>query len=291
MLIAILVALCAIGVFVFFLILPAESSAVQRAPFWGVNHAHRGLHTKDRSVPENSMAAFTAAVDAGYGIELDVHLTKDGEVIVFHDDTLQRMCGVDKSVDECTLEELREMRLYDTDQSIPTLWEVLELVQGRVPLIIELKHSSSNKRNKALCKEAWRNLRLYDGDICIQSFNPLMVRWYKKNVPGLLRGQLSASPHDLHAGIGGLILGCGLLNCVGRPHFISYKEGKKPMFMQLACQFAMRAAWTVNTQENGDVQEDKNEIVIFEHYLPAPRFAYPPTEPSSAPDAEDEYRF
>ena len=95
-----------------FLLAPGASSKRQRAPFWGVNFAHRGLHTRDKSVPENSMEAFRLAAEAGYGIELDVQLSKDGQVVVFHDDTLSRVCGVDGRVDEKTYEELRQLSLF-----------------------------------------------------------------------------------------------------------------------------------------------------------------------------------
>jgi len=161
--------------------------------------AHRGLHTKDKAVPENSLAAFTAAVDAGYGIELDIRLAADGEVVVFHDYTLLRMCGAPGRVADLTLAQLRELKLLDTDQGIPTLWETLYVVKGKVPLLVELKSGPQHKR---LCEEAWKILRTYEGDVCIQSFDPRMVRWYKKHVPGLLRGQLAARPKELRASAG-----------------------------------------------------------------------------------------
>ena len=103
-----------------FLIAPGSSTKRQRAPFMGTNCAHRGLHSRDKSVPENSLEAFRLAAEAGYGIELDVQLSKDGQVVVFHDDTLDRVCGVHVRVDELTLSELRELRLCGTDQTIPS---------------------------------------------------------------------------------------------------------------------------------------------------------------------------
>lgn len=106
-------------------------------PFVSTKYAHRGLH--DKELPENSLAAFGAAVDRGFGIELDVRLTKDGVLVVFHDDTLTRMCGVDKRVSELTLDEIKELKLAGSEYGVPTLEEFLDCVGGKVPLLIELK--------------------------------------------------------------------------------------------------------------------------------------------------------
>ena len=102
-----------------------------------VDYAHRGLWNAQR--PENSLSAFRSAVDAGYGIELDVHRTKDGVLVVHHDDNLKRVCGVDRRIAQSTLAEVRACHLSGTDEVVPTFDEVLEAVGGRVPLIVELK--------------------------------------------------------------------------------------------------------------------------------------------------------
>ena len=291
MLLPVLMALCAVALVLFFLLLPGESDTAMRSPFWGVNFAHRGLHSQDKSVPENSLAAFTAAIDGEYGIELDVRLTKDGQVVVFHDDTLDRMCGVPGRVDSFTWEQLQEYRLLETEHGIPLLWDVLDLVDGRIPLLIELKMAPGAQR-RALCEKTWKILRTYDGDICIESFDPRMVRWFKRHVPGLLRGQLAAHPGAMaKASPIGVVVGLGLANCLGRPHFIAYQYGKKPLTIKLAERFCMRFAWTLRSQEQGDAAEDVNEGVIFEFYQPLPRFAQPPGEPENAPDPDEPYRF
>ena len=98
-----------------FMLAPGRVTKRQRAPFQNVNFAHRGLHSRDKSVPENSLEAFELASRAGYGIELDVQLSKDGQVVVFHDDDLKRVCGVDCRVDEKTYAELTELRLCGTE--------------------------------------------------------------------------------------------------------------------------------------------------------------------------------
>lgn len=107
--------------------------------FMGRYYAHRGLHQDKNISPENSLAAFQLAVDNNYGIELDVNLTMDHVPIVFHDGDLKRVCGLDKKVNEMTFEELKSLRLYNSNERIPHLQEVLDLVDNQVPLIIELK--------------------------------------------------------------------------------------------------------------------------------------------------------
>ena len=101
--------------------------------------AHRGYHNAALRHPENAVSAFQAAIDAGYGIELDVQLCRDGQAVVFHDDTLDRMTARSGAVREYTAAELGLIRLRDSDDFIPTLAQVLQLVDGKVPLLIEIK--------------------------------------------------------------------------------------------------------------------------------------------------------
>jgi glycerophosphoryl diester phosphodiesterase len=277
MLITALLIFFAVCIIIGFLIMPSETTATQRAPFWGVNHAHRGLYNKEQTIPENSIAAFSAAIDEGYGIELDIQLSSDEEVVVFHDDDLKRICGQDGRVDSFTFEQLKKFKLFATDYEIPHLLEVLQLVNGRVPLIIELK---SCKKYKILCKNAWRILRQYDGDICIESFDTRIVHWFKKNVPGLLRGQLAARPSVINRGILGYLIGLGLVGFWGRPNFIAYHIGPRPLFIRLAMRFGMSIAWTANENNDADKIEDAYDAVIFEHYKPLPRYVDAPIETS-----------
>ncbi|MDL2252508.1 glycerophosphodiester phosphodiesterase [Ruminococcaceae bacterium OttesenSCG-928-I18] len=272
MLLTVLTLLCALALLLFFLLMPGESDFTQRQPFWNINIAHRGLHKKDLSIPENSMAAFTAAIDAGYGIELDIRLSQDDAVVVFHDEDLGRVCGVPGRVGEKPLAELKKLRLYGTNQLIPTLREVLEAIDGRVPLVIELKHGKDYKK---LCELAWRILRRYDGEICVESFDPRIVRWFYKNVPGLLRGQLAAPPKNLKQGFKGYAVGWLFANCIGRPHFIAYQKGPKPLIVNLVCKFAMRVVWTARPEDHQGILEMENDAVIFEYYEPEPYFQTP----------------
>lgn len=259
-----LAGLAALGGLVF-LVAPGRASKKDKKPFIYKNFAHRGLHKKDKTVPENSLAAFERASAYGYGMELDVQLSKDGQVVVFHDDTLNRVCGVDSRVDEKTYDELRQMSLCGSTQTIPLFSEVLKTVRGRGPLIVELKNG---KRNEELCEKTYALLEKYSGEYCIESFNPFIVRWFKKNAPEVIRGQLANPPKDYNGEVGPLtavILGNCLLNFLARPQFIAYKITPKPFTVKL-CEAlgAMKVAWTSHDWVN----EKFYDAVIFEFYKP-----------------------
>ena len=248
-----------------FLTAPGRAGKAQKKPFMYKNFAHRGLHKKDKTVPENSLAAFERASSYGYGIELDVQLSKDGQVVVFHDDTLNRVCGVDSRVDEKTYDELSKISLCGTTQTIPLFSEVLKTVRGRGPLIVELKNG---KRNEELCEKTYALLEKYSGEYCIESFNPFIVRWFKKNAPEVVRGQLANPPKDYNGEVGpitAVILGNCLLNFLSRPQFIAYKITPKPFTVKL-CEAlgAMKVAWTSHDWVN----EKFYDAVIFEFYKP-----------------------
>ena len=248
-----------------YLVAPGRIFKWQKKPFMYHNFAHRGLHKRDKSVPENSIAAFERASAKGYGMELDVQLSKDGQVVVFHDDTLNRVCGVDSRVDEKTYDELKEMSLCGTDETIPLFSDVLKTVRGRGPLIVELK---TGKRNKELCEKTYALLKDYCGEYCIESFNPFIVRWFRKNAPEIVRGQLANPPKDYNGEVNGVtafILGNVLLNFLARPQFIAYKIAPKPFTVKL-CEAlgAMKVCWTSHEWVN----EKNYDVVIFEFYKP-----------------------
>lgn len=152
-----------------------------RKPF-----AHRGAHNE---FPENSLPAFEKAISMGLGIELDIHLSKDNQIVVFHDDNLERMTGVDAYIKHLNYEEIKQYHLLETNCYIPLLKEVLNLVKGKVPILIEIKTNNNMKKLLPLLKEMLKN---YKGVIFIQSFNPLVLRKCYKLMPEYLRGQLSS---------------------------------------------------------------------------------------------------
>ncbi len=150
--------------------------------------AHRGLHD-NLAVPENSLAAFSAAIRAGMPIELDVHLLADQQVVVFHDDDLARMTGTEGLLAARDTPTLRSLRLLQTQEPIPLFAEVLRLVDGAVPLLIELK--SMRLRVGELERAVLQALQGYGGAFALQSFNPLSVAYFRRHAPSICRGQLS----------------------------------------------------------------------------------------------------
>ena len=191
------------------------------SPFLGTFFAHRGLHDNNHQIPENSLAAFQRAVDAGYGIELDVQLSADQIPVVFHDATLGRMCGIDRRVNELTFAELRQLSLVNTKEQIPSFQEALALVNGKVPLLVELKMEHLDfdipRKADALLSE-------YSGDYCIESFHPAALYWYRKNRPQIFRGQLSTNFNIENHSLSPFqyLFGKMILNFISRPDFISY---------------------------------------------------------------------
>lgn len=252
-----------------FMLAPGQITKRQKAPFVGVNYAHRGLHSRDKRVPENSLPAFELAASAGYGIELDVQLSKDGQVVVFHDDTLDRVCGVHARVDEKTWDELRQLKLCGTQERIPLFTEVLKTIRGRGALIVELKNG---RRNRELCEKTYALLSDYRGDVCIESFNPLIVMWFRFHARDLVRGQL-ASPMKEYKGstnkLNAFLMSHCLMNFFSRPQFIAYKIGYRPPTVRLASALgALRIGWTSHEPRN----EKNRDGVIFEFYSPKQKY-------------------
>ena len=234
------------------------------------DYAHRGLFD-NKTVPENSLAAFARSVERGFGIELDIQLTADGRVVVFHDYTLTRMCGVDAKVSELTLKELRQHRLLGSQYTIPTLAEVLKLVDGRVPLLVELKGESTSD---ALCLPAARLLDEYDGPYCVESFNPMLLRWFKIHRPEVARGQLVTNLiAEKRKGnkLLNLLLSGLLLNFLSRPDFIAcdVKHTGGPAYYLCAKIFrAKRFYWTVRNPEDFEAIRESEAWSIFERLIP-----------------------
>ncbi len=227
--------------------------------------AHRGLHGAD--TPENSLAAFRAAIKRGYMIENDIHITADNNVVVFHDYNLLRMCGVDKRVEECTLDELKKYNLLGTGEKIPTLEECLREVDGRVPLLIEFK-TESFKDCKRLCAAADRLLSNYRGEYYVQSFFPPVLYWYRKNRKSVCRGQLSTP-------IGNKpfykkLMGWLCYNFISRPDFISYdfRGSKNPMLCLAVFLGAVPVCWTVRSDTELEKSRGSFKAYIFENFIP-----------------------
>lgn len=236
---------------------------------WLVNMkiAHRGFHS-EHIAPENSLKAFKKAIDEGFAIELDVHLLKDGNIAVFHDDNLKRMTGYKKKIEECTYNEINSLNLLDTTEKIPLFSEVLTLVDGKVPLLIELKN---NDKPGSLEQKMFDMLIEYAGDFAIQSFNPYSVGWFKENAPNIIRGQLSGSfINENLVFYKKFILRNFLLNHISRPDFINYeishlsdhavkKQKNKNMLV---------LGWTARSEEVYKKALEQCDNVVFEGFNP-----------------------
>jgi len=243
-------------------------SGLQELQKW--RYAHRGLHGPDK--PENSLAAFREAVEAGYGIELDVHLLADGELAVIHDSQLMRTTGKEGRVEDLTAAELADYTLQGTQETIPLLSQVLRVVDGRVPLIVEVK--SFNGNYAAVTEKTCDLLKDYKGPYCMESFDPRCVRWLRKNRPQILRGQLVENfiKRDVPAPwILRVLLTRQLLNFLIRPDFIAYRFSDRKTLENLICRRVWKLAgvsWTLDSHEDFQRAEKEGWIPIFEGFRP-----------------------
>lgn len=226
--------------------------------------AHRGLHNKE--TPENSLSSFKNAISMGYAIECDIHLTKDNNVVVFHDRNLERLTGKRGFIDSFNLDELKELKLKDTNEKIPTLQELLKEVNGKQPILIEFKTITKGYK---LEKIAYEILRKYNGDFAIQSFNPLCLRWFRKNAPGVFRGQLSSFfKNKKMTFIRKFILKHMLFNPITKPHFVSYRAVDL-LKKQKRVTKLPTLSWTIVTNEEKNKVLEYSDNIIFEGFTPS----------------------
>lgn len=236
----------------------------------GWYYAHRGLHGDEK--PENSMAAFAAAVEKGYGAELDVHLLKDGALAVIHDSDLLRTTGQPGQVEDLTAEDLKNYHLQGTGQTIPELGQVLALFAGKTPLIIELKSAGGNAA--ALTEAACRMLENYSGTYCLESFDPACVRWLRKNRPDILRGQLAENAMKLKGRYPWPVRFAStycLGNFLTRPDFIAYRFEDRKTASNAICRKLwglQGVSWTLRTPEDFQTAVNEGWLPIFEGFDP-----------------------
>lgn len=255
--------------FLLYLFLVAPKNKKEMKNYKSKYYAHRGLHNDERA--ENSMSAFKAAVDAGYGIELDIRLSKDGKLVVFHDDTLERVCGREGKVIDFTADELATFKLSGTDDGIPLFSDVLALIDGRVPLLVEIKE---NAGDSSVSLAACEMLNGYVGNFIVESFNPMSLKVVKENMPEIPRGILSHRYFDNEKCRTPLFFALQnlLLNFLCRPAFIAYDHRHaKSLSLRFVRSFfgADTVAWTVRSaEEEAIARKNGFDGIIFENYLP-----------------------
>ncbi len=226
--------------------------------------AHRGLHDRELGIPENSLPAFARAVEQGKAIELDLHATADNRLVVLHDFQLKRMTGVPGIVEEWTLEDLRKLRLQGTDAHIPTLDEVLELVNGRVPLLLEIKSERLGEVGR-LEPVLMKRLASYQGEFILEAFNPEVLVWLHRHAPQYIRGQLGNLDdenkqfkfYSRHL----------MFNPLSRPDFIAFDIQKIDYKLRLACKKhgLPLLGWTIRTEAELKKADRLCDGVIYEH--------------------------
>lgn len=244
-------------------------------PAWEVlsryRYAHRGLHDRARGIPENSLAAFRQAVERGYGAELDVHLTRDGSLVVIHDDSLLRTAGVDVNVSSLTADQLSQYRLEGTQEKIPFLEEVLPLFEGKAPLVVELKVEKNAAR---LAQAACQVLDRYRVNYCIESFHPRVLMWLKRHRPDICRGQLSQNFIRERSGmplVAAVVMTNVLTNLVTCPDFVSYKwrdHRRLSLFLAKRLWRGHEMSWTIRDSASMRRVEQEGCLPIFEQFQP-----------------------
>lgn len=265
---------CVLGVLgaLLFLFFVSSVGKRKKKDFYGLaaySYAHRGLHDIDRGLPENSLRAFRLAAEYGYGAELDVHLSKDGRLVVMHDESLLRTAGVDKKICDCTAQELDALHLEGTEEKIPCLEEVLPIFEGRTPLVIEIKayHKNHAALTQAVCERLDRFPKL---QFCIESFDPRVLLWLKKHRPEIVRGQLSANFLKDRNGLSALtafLLTHLCTNALTLPHFIAYKyedRGCLGAVISRSVWGVQEFNWTLRSEQDVIQAKKNGALPIFE---------------------------
>ena len=269
MIICLIVLLCVFLIYVLSTMCRRGHKGLEALKGW--SYAHRGLHGD--GVPENSLKAFQRALDAGYGSELDVHLLADGQLAVIHDSLLKRTTGADGRIEDLTSEQLSNYFLEDSDQTIPLFKQVLNIYDGKAPLIIELKPVDSN--SDALCKKTCEILDNYTGVFCVESFDPRCVFWFKKNRPDLIRGQLTENFFTTSGSKLPFLIKFAMkfqmFNFLTRPDFVAYRFEDRKNFSNFLCRNiwgALGVTWTLKNMDEYKIAVKENWIPIFEDFRP-----------------------
>ena len=249
--------------------------------------AHRGLHNTKQGIPENSFPAFARAISQGFAIETDIHLTADDELILFHDPSLVAINGDEKPMGEYTLAELKTINLTPNGEKIPEFKEFLRFIDGRVPLLLELKWSH---RRKTLVRKVLEALEGYQGEFAMQSFDPRIVYRIKKMAPGVIRGQLACTHTEYADGIITWILKKMPFNFITKPDFVNYCVNDLPKLLKTAkrSRGTLLLGWTVRTLEELVQACDYLDNIVFEYLSKAIMDRYMQLNSPAAPMACDD---
>lgn len=226
--------------------------------------AHRGLHNE--IFPENSLGAIENAIKESTPIEIDVQEIADGTLVIFHDKSLQRMTGQDGYVMNLTAEDLPSHKLLGTEFSIPTLEEVLALVNGQIPILFELKNDG---KVGSLEKKFLEVIQNYQGEFAIQSFNPMTLEWYKNHAPNIIRGQISSFfKKEKMSGFKKYFLKKMAFHKICKPHFIAYNFHDLPNRWVNKHKDLPLLAWTIKSQEEYNKILPYCDNILFEGFEP-----------------------
>ncbi len=241
--------------------------------FQNARYAHRGLFDPDAGRPENSLSAFRAAVDGGFGAELDVRLMRDGNLAVVHDSDLARVTGLPARVEDLSAEELTDYPLTGSGETIPLFEDVLDIFEGRTPLIVELKTSDGNAA--ALTDAVMERLSAYTGAFCLESFDPSVLLRLKSRYPDVIRGQLSenfirSKPAVISAPVRAVMANL-LTTFLTKPDFIAYNcaDRNQPSLRAMKKLYGVHeVSWTVRDPELQKQLEAQGVPTIFEGFVP-----------------------
>ncbi len=269
----IVVGICLILALAWAILLRARRGSESMRAMRRFRYAHRGLYDKAAGIPENSLSAFSRAVAHGFGVELDVHLLRDGSLAVFHDSDIRRMTGRAGYLEDLSAEELGDYPLDGTKETIPQFKDVLALFEDTgLPIIVELKSFRDNYA--ALTERTMRELDKFRVVYCVESFDPRCVAWVRKHRPEVIRGQLS---QNFLKDRGKLSLPMAfatthlLSNIMVQPDFVAYRFKDRKKWAPRLCRRiygAQRVYWTIRSKEELSIAESDGAIAIFEHFLP-----------------------
>ena len=266
-----LIILIVLAVLFTVLIAPRTIGSASLDHMAGYHYAHRGYHDGNVAVPENSLPSFQAAIDAGYGIELDVQLSSDKVPMVFHDADLARICGVKGKIWDYTCAELQQMKLFDTEETIPTLAEALELIDSQVPILVEYK---MDKVDTDVCAKSHELLKDYDGPYAVQSFHPFALFWYRQNAKDVPRGILAKNfirdnkEKGEKSDIIDFLTTNLMLNVIGYPDFIAFDWQDADYFSLKLCRLmgAQTSTWTLKDPAHYEQVKGEFDLYTFEGF-------------------------